>query len=53
MDQTKHDTRLFAELYDVQPQAIAWMRPVMAPGTEQIIDFEFVYANEEGLKYLP
>lgn len=47
-----YDTQLFAELYDVQPQAIFWMRPVRTAGSDEIIDFEYIYANDEGLKYL-
>lgn len=52
MYKTSYDTRLFAELYDVQPQAIVWMQPVWTEDGKQVCDFKFVYANEEGLKYL-
>jgi signal transduction histidine kinase len=46
------DTRLFAELYDVQPQAIFWQRPFRAEKGGPVTDFEYAYANDEGLHYL-
>ncbi|MGZ8561523.1 MAG: sensor histidine kinase [Flavisolibacter sp.] len=49
--QAPFDTQLFAELYDQQPQAILWMQPLFS-NSGSIIDFEFCYANEEGLHYL-
>ena len=52
MDETLKGTELFAELYDVQPQAIIWMRPIRAAGEDRIVDFEYAYANDEGLNYL-
>lgn len=52
MDETLYDRQLFAELYDVQPQAIVWMPPIRSEVDGQIIDFAYSYANEEGLKYL-
>ena len=52
MQKTSYDTRLLAEHYDVQPQAIVWMRPVMKMDEEKITDFEFIYSNDEGLRYL-
>jgi signal transduction histidine kinase len=52
MDETKNDLQLFAELYDVQPQAIVWMRPLWNENKSNITDFEYAYANNEGLKYL-
>lgn len=52
MNQTKFDNALFAELYDVQPQAITWMKPLWSEDEKTVIDFEFVYSNPEGLNYL-
>jgi signal transduction histidine kinase len=52
MNETPHDTRLFAELYDAHPQAIVWLRPVLSADGKNIDDFEFAYCNDEGLKYL-
>ena len=43
---------MFAELYDVQPQAITWFKPVWNPDGTTIIDFEFAYGNDEALNYL-
>lgn len=48
----QNDDQIFSELFDVQPQAIVWMKPVCSEDGGQIIDFEFVYSNEEGLRYL-
>ena len=50
--ETKFDRQLFDELYGVQPQAITWLRPVWDDAGLRIIDFEFVYSNQEGLNYL-
>lgn len=50
--QAPYDEQLFAELYDVQPQPIAWFRPVWNEDGSAINDFVFAYANEEGLRYL-
>lgn len=52
MNEIQYDAKLFAELYDVQPQAILWSRPIRSTDGKQIIDFEYTYANDEGLKYL-
>jgi signal transduction histidine kinase/PAS domain-containing protein len=52
MTEAKFNHELFAELYDVQPQAIFWLRPKHQSDSNKIIDFEYVYANDEGLKYL-
>lgn len=52
MNEQQYDSQLFAELYDVQPQAIIWSSPVWSRDGASIIDFEFIYCNEEGLKYL-
>ncbi|HEX8314365.1 MAG TPA: ATP-binding protein, partial [Flavisolibacter sp.] len=52
MNETLYDSRLFAELYDVQPQAITWFQPVWSDDGRTIIDFAFVYSNDEGLKYM-
>lgn len=48
----QNDDQLFSELFDVQPQAIVWMKPVWSEDGKQITDFEFAYSNEEGLRYL-
>jgi signal transduction histidine kinase len=48
----QNDDQLYSELFDVQPQAIVWMKPVWSEDGKQITDFEFSYANEEGLRYL-
>jgi PAS domain S-box-containing protein len=48
----QNDDQLFSELFDVQPQAIVWLKPVWSADGAQITDFEFAYANEEGLRYL-
>lgn len=52
MYETQYDAQLFAELYDVQPQAIMWMRPIRTEGGQSITDFEITYLNDEGLNYL-
>ncbi|MGV3656793.1 MAG: sensor histidine kinase, partial [Chitinophagaceae bacterium] len=52
MNEPQYDTRLFEELYDVQPQAIIWSRPVFGDDGTTIVDFEFTYCNDEGLKYM-
>ncbi len=52
MNEPQYDTQLFAELYDVQPQAIIWSRPVFGEDGTSIVDFEFTYCNDEGLKYM-
>ncbi len=52
MNDTQYDSRLFSELYDVQPQAIIWLNPIWSEDGTTIIDFEFTYCNEEGLNYL-
>lgn len=52
MNGNLYDSQLFAELYDVQPQAIIWMRPIWSEEGNTITDFEYTYCNEEGLKYL-
>lgn len=41
----------FAEFFDVQPQAIIWHKPVLNEQGE-IVDFEFRYWNEQGLRYM-
>ena len=51
MYETQYDAQLFAELYDVQPQAIVWSRPIRNKEAK-IVDFEYTYANGEGLRYL-
>lgn len=50
MSENSPDTELFAELYDVQPQAIIWLRPIWS--NDVIVDFEFAYCNDEALSYL-
>src|SRR5687768_8692881 len=52
MNETQYDSQVFAEFYDVQPQAISWLKPIWNEEGTTIIDFEFTYCNEEGLKYL-
>lgn len=52
MNQETYDTGVFSELFDVQPQAICWLVPVRDTGTSEVVDFEFAYCNEEGLRYL-
>jgi len=52
MNEQQYDSQLFAELYDVQPQAIIWSMPVWSADGKRIEDFEFTYCNDEGLKYL-
>lgn len=52
MYETRYDTQIFAEFYDVQPQAIVWHQPIRDESSGQITDFEYIYANDEGLKYL-
>lgn len=49
--QAPFDAALFEELYDVQPQAIIWMAPILSDDGIPV-DFVFQYANEEGLHYL-
>lgn len=52
MNETRYDKALFAELYDVQPQAIMWSSPVWSDDGRTIVDFDFTYCNDEALKYL-
>jgi signal transduction histidine kinase len=52
MSEIQNDDQLFSELFDVQPQAIVWLKPVWSGEGGRIVDFEFAYANEEGLRYL-
>src|SRR6476620_1826830 len=52
MFETQHDQQLFAELYDANPQAIVWMRAIWNESGDAIIDFEYTYCNDEGLRYL-
>lgn len=52
MNEPQYDSQLFKELYDVQPQAIIWSMPVFGEDGTSIIDFEFTYCNDEGLKYM-
>lgn len=52
MDGTRYDKQIFTEFYDVQPQAIVWMRPIRDEQSGLVTDFEYTYANDEGLKYL-
>ncbi|WP_066405526.1 sensor histidine kinase [Flavisolibacter tropicus] len=52
MFETQPDQQLFAELYDANPQAIVWMRAIWNESGEAIIDFEYTYCNDEGLRYL-
>ncbi|OLY91933.1 His Kinase A (phospho-acceptor) domain-containing protein [Cnuella takakiae] len=52
MKQETYDTDVFSELFDVQPQAICWLAPVRKPGSQEVVDFEFAYCNDEGLRYL-
>lgn len=52
MNETQYDTELFAEVYDVHPQAIVWLRPIWNSDHTSIVDFAFSYCNEEGLRYL-
>lgn len=47
-----YDPQFFAEVYDNHPQAIVWMPPIHRQGDGAIVDFAYVYANEEGLRYL-
>ncbi|RYZ29204.1 MAG: PAS domain-containing sensor histidine kinase [Chitinophagaceae bacterium] len=46
------DRHLFDELYGVQPQAITWLRPMWNDDRTAIVDFEYVYSNNESLSYL-
>jgi signal transduction histidine kinase len=48
----QNDDQVFSELFDVQPQAIVWLKPVWSEDGQRIADFEFAYCNEEGLRYL-
>src|SRR5690348_17192248 len=50
MPEVSPDTALFAELYDVQPQAVIWLRPIWSDN--KIVDFAFEYGNDEALNYL-
>jgi signal transduction histidine kinase len=52
MPETQYDTQIFAEFYDVQPQAIVWLSPIRDENSGHITDFGYTYANDEGLKYL-
>lgn len=52
MNETQYDSSLFAELYDVQPQAILWMEPVWSTDGSHVTDFRLSYTNKEGLHYL-
>ncbi|RYF11452.1 MAG: MSEP-CTERM sorting domain-containing protein [Deltaproteobacteria bacterium] len=46
------DQALFTELFDWQPQAFVWLRPLWDEAGGQINDFEYIFSNEVGLDYL-
>jgi len=52
MSELAFDTVLFAELYEVQPQAITWLQAIWNDDQSAIVDFEYVYSNSQGLRYL-
>jgi signal transduction histidine kinase len=52
MNDSEYDSQPFAELYDVLPQAVVWLKPICNEDQSVIIDFEFTYCNREALKYL-
>src|SRR5690349_447059 len=43
---------LLSESFDQMTQGILWNQPVWDPSGEKIVDFEYFYANSEGLRYL-
>ncbi|MEI6948604.1 ATP-binding protein [Paraflavisolibacter sp. H34] len=49
---TLYDAHLFSEFFDDQPQAVIWMRPLFKGTDGPPVDFEYVYCNEEGARYL-
>ena len=44
--------QLLHEFFDELTQPILWNRPIWDSSGENIIDFEYFYANAEGLRYL-
>jgi len=52
MSELAFDTALFAELYEVQPQAITWLKAIWNDDRSAVIDFEYIYSNSQGLRYL-
>jgi signal transduction histidine kinase len=52
MIDNQFDPHLFEEFFNWQPQAFVWLQPIWDLSGIKIIDFEYVYSNEEGLNYL-
>ena len=51
MNDIRYDEQLVADLFDAQPQPVFWMRPVWNSNGSAIVDFEYVYCNEEMFRY--
>ncbi|MEI6948673.1 ATP-binding protein [Paraflavisolibacter sp. H34] len=47
-----YDAYLFSEFFDGQPQAVVWTRPLFDRQGGSPVDFEYVYCNDEGARYL-
>ncbi|RYY65582.1 MAG: hypothetical protein EOO12_06635 [Chitinophagaceae bacterium] len=52
MSEPTFDQALFSELFDWQPQAYVWLRPIWNESGEGVADFEYVFSNDAGLQYL-
>jgi signal transduction histidine kinase len=52
MDKIRYNNELFAEFLDEMPQGIIWLRPVWSTTQQTIVDFEYAYINDEGIRYL-
>jgi signal transduction histidine kinase len=52
MDAIRNNNELFAELLDEMPQGIVWHRPIWDAPKQTIVDFEYAYSNDEGIRYL-
>jgi signal transduction histidine kinase len=47
MNKIQYEDQLVADLFDAQPQPVLWMKPLWNDSNEKIIDFEYVYCNNE------
>jgi signal transduction histidine kinase len=52
MDTITSNNELFAEFLDEMPQGIVWLRPIWDSAKLTIVDFEYAYSNDEGIRYL-
>jgi PAS domain-containing protein len=52
MDEMQFEDQLIAELFDAQPLAVLWFKPIWSNEQDpHIIDFEYSYCNKEAINY--